>query len=121
MLEKINRLNYLFDFYGNLLTDKQQRVIEMYYKDDFSLAEVAEHLNISRQAVYDILSRTVYALENWEKKLKLYILPSEKGRRLKALELLARRPLRKKILIRLKKLFGVIWLKTNKGQPGPAG
>ena len=41
MLEKINRLNYLFDFYGNLLTDKQQRVIEMYYKDDFSLAEVA--------------------------------------------------------------------------------
>lgn len=105
MLEKINRLNYLFDFYGNLLTEKQQRVMEMYYKDDFSLAEVAEHLNISRQAVYDTLSRTVYALENWEKKLNLYasyLQRKENGHR--ALELLARRPLKEEDINIVKKI-----------------
>lgn len=105
MLEKINRLNYLFDFYGNLLTDKQQCVIEMYYKDDLSLAEVAEHFNISRQAVYDILSRTVYVLENCEKKLNLYasyLQRREDG--LKALELLARRPLREEDINMIKEI-----------------
>ncbi len=72
MLEKKERLNYLFDFYGMLLTEKQQAVVEMYYKDDFSLAEVAQQLHISRQGVYDILSRAVRALEEWEKRLGLY-------------------------------------------------
>ncbi|MGI6328520.1 MAG: YlxM family DNA-binding protein [Dethiobacteria bacterium] len=105
MLEKVNRLNYLFDFYGTLLTEKQQRVIEMYYKDDFSLAEVAGHLNISRQAVHDILSRTVLALENWEKKLNLYasyLQRKEDGHRV--LELLARRPLQEEDIDAIKEI-----------------
>jgi len=66
------RVNYLFDFYGTLLTKKQQNIIEMYYKENFSLSEVAEHLHVSRQAVHDALSRAVRTLEKWEGKLKLY-------------------------------------------------
>lgn len=90
MLEKKDRLNYLFDFYGMLLTKKQQAVVEMYYQDDFSLAEVAQHLRISRQGVYDILSRAVHALEEWEEKMGLYrsfMRRREEGKKL--LELLA--------------------------------
>ncbi|MDO9534609.1 MAG: YlxM family DNA-binding protein [Bacillota bacterium] len=95
MLEKINRVNYLFDFYGLLLTDKQQNVIEMYYEDNFSLAEAAEHLNITRQAVHDILSRAVYALEDWEKKLRLYeIYLQRKKEGEKILELLSHQHLK---------------------------
>jgi|LSQX01.1.fsa_nt_gb predicted DNA-binding protein YlxM (UPF0122 family) len=105
MLEKVNRLNYLFDFYGTLLTERQQRAMEMYYKDDFSLAEAAEHLSISRQAVHDILSRAVVTLENWEKKLNLYasyLQRKEDGR--KVLELLARRPLQEEDLDAIKEI-----------------
>lgn len=72
MLEKINRINYLVDFYEQLLTKKQKSIVEMYYKENFSLGEIAEQLNISRQAVHDILSRAIQALERWEAKLKLY-------------------------------------------------
>lgn len=72
MLEKVNRINYLIDFYEQLLTKKQKSIIELYYKENFSLSEIADQLNISRQAVYDILQRATRALERWEAKLKLY-------------------------------------------------
>jgi Uncharacterized protein conserved in bacteria len=52
-IEKTNRMNTLFEFYATLLTDKQMNYIELYYADDYSLAEIAEEFNISRQAVYD--------------------------------------------------------------------
>ena len=71
-LEKIERVNYLFDFYGLLLTKKQQSIVDLYYKENFSLGEIGEQLNISRQAVHDILSRSIQALERWEAKLNLY-------------------------------------------------
>ncbi len=72
MLEKINRINYLIDFYDQLLTQKQKSVMELYYKENFSLGEIAGQLKISRQAVYDILSRAIRSLERWEAKLSLY-------------------------------------------------
>ncbi len=72
MLEKINRINYLIDFYEQLLTKKQKSIVELYYKENFSLGEIAEQLNISRQAVHDNLSRAIQALERWEAKLNLY-------------------------------------------------
>lgn len=105
MLEKINRINYLFDFYGLLLTDKQQSVIEMYYEDNLSLAEAAEHLYITRQAVHDTLSRAVYALEDWEKKLKLYetyLQRKKEGR--KILELLSAQPLKEDEINKIKEI-----------------
>jgi uncharacterized protein len=105
MLEKLNRVNNLYDFYGILLTDKQQSVIEMYYVDNFSLAEAAEHLKITRQAVHDILSRAVYALEDWEKKLRLYeihLQRKKEGGRI--LELLSHQPLKKDEIQKIKEI-----------------
>ena len=57
-IEKTNRMNALFEFYAALLTDKQMNYIELYYADDYSLAEIAEEFDVSRQAVYDNIKRT---------------------------------------------------------------
>ena len=57
-IEKTNRMNALFEFYAALLTDKQMNYIELYYADDYSLAEIAEEFGVSRQAVYDNIKRT---------------------------------------------------------------
>ncbi len=72
MLEKTNKINLLFDFYGSLLTYKQEKAIKLYYVEDYSLAEIAESLNISRQGVFDSLKRGEEALEKYEEKLGLY-------------------------------------------------
>ena len=69
--EKKNHLNQLFDFYGPLLTKKQQEIFEMYNMNDFSLAEIATSLSISRNAVFDTLKKVEIALETYEEKLKL--------------------------------------------------
>ncbi|GBG97358.1 putative DNA-binding protein [Lactococcus termiticola] len=71
-IEKTNRMNSLFEFYATLLTDKQMNYIELYYADDYSLAEIAEEFDISRQAVYDNIKRTEKVLEGYEEKLHLY-------------------------------------------------
>lgn len=72
MLEKTTRVNLLYDFYGNLLTKKQQLFIELYYENNFSLREIADEYNISRQAVFDLINRAVETLEQFERKLQLY-------------------------------------------------
>jgi len=72
MLEKTTRMNYLFDFYQDLLTPKQQSYMSLYYLDDFSLGEIAEQFEVSRQAVYDNIKRTEVMLEEYEDKLHLY-------------------------------------------------
>ena len=65
-IEKTNRMNALFEFYAALLTDKQMNYIELYYADDYSLAEIAEEFQVSRQAVYDNIKRTEKILEDYE-------------------------------------------------------
>ncbi|PIC65658.1 hypothetical protein CSV79_00860 [Sporosarcina sp. P13] len=72
MLEKTTRVNFLFDFYQSLLTDKQRLYMQLYYLDDLSLGEIAEQYSVSRQAVYDNVKRTEAMLEDYEKKLKLF-------------------------------------------------
>jgi uncharacterized protein len=72
MLEKTTRLNYLFDFYQSLLTEKQRNYMALYYLDDYSLGEIAEEFHISRQAVYDNIKRTEAMLEEYEEKLLLF-------------------------------------------------
>ena len=79
-LEKIERVNYLIDFYDQLLTKKQRSVVDLYYKENFSLGEIGDQLNISRQAVHDILSRSIQALEQWEAKLNLYETYIQRGK-----------------------------------------
>lgn len=71
-IEKTNRMNALFEFYAALLTDKQMNYIELYYADDYSLAEIADEFGVSRQAVYDNIKRTEKILETYEMKLHMY-------------------------------------------------
>ena len=81
MVDKTVRMNLLFDFYGQLLTDRQRRFFEMYYAEDLRLGEIAEHFDVSRQAVYDILKRSAKALESFEERLGLVAARSVPSRR----------------------------------------
>ncbi|OIJ13193.1 hypothetical protein BKP37_11860 [Anaerobacillus alkalilacustris] len=72
MLEKTLRMNYLYDFYQSLLTTKQRQYMELYFLDDWSLGEIAEEFEVSRQAVYDNIKRTESMLEEYEEKLRLF-------------------------------------------------
>ncbi len=65
-------LNNLYDYYKDLLTEKQQLYFEDYYFDNLSLTEIAENNNVSRNAVHKQLKETLEKLENYEDKLKLY-------------------------------------------------
>lgn len=58
----------LFDYYGDLLTERQKLCFDMHYNQDLSLGEIAQELSITRQAVYDNLSRTEALLKNMEAK-----------------------------------------------------
>ncbi len=71
-LVKTTRINFLFDFYQPLLTDKQRAYMNLYYLEDLSLGEIAEEYNVSRQAVYDNVRRTEAMLEDYEEKLQLF-------------------------------------------------
>lgn len=72
LLEKTTRMNFLFDFYQALLTEKQRSYMQLYYLDDHSLGEIAESYDVSRQAVYDNIRRTETMLEEYEEKLQLF-------------------------------------------------
>lgn len=72
LLEKTERVNMLYDFYHSLLTEKQKSYMELYYREDYSLGEIADESNVSRQAVYDNIKRTEQLLESYEQKLHLY-------------------------------------------------
>ena len=51
------RMTMLFDFYGELLTDRQKEFYDLYYNEDLSLSEIAENYGISRQGVRDVIVR----------------------------------------------------------------
>ena len=54
-LEKMIEVGQLFEVYKDLLTDKQKEIVSLYYEEDYSLGEISENLNVSRQGVYDTL------------------------------------------------------------------
>ncbi|MFO7611803.1 MAG: sigma factor-like helix-turn-helix DNA-binding protein [Clostridia bacterium] len=70
-MQDIVRAGLLFAFYEKLLTDRQRKVMSFYLDDNYSLAEISEELDISRQGVHDIIKRTTQKLEDYEKKLSL--------------------------------------------------
>ena len=70
-MEKFVKNTYLYDFYGELLTEHQRNIYEAVVFDDLSLAEAAEQEGISRQGVHDIIKRCNAALEEYESKLHL--------------------------------------------------
>ena len=65
------KINWLLDFYGAMLTERQRSAMEMHYGDDLSLSEISETLNITRQAVHDSLKRGEKTLYSFEEKLGL--------------------------------------------------
>ncbi len=71
MLDKVLKISLLYDFYGALLTEKQQVSLELHYFQDLSLSEIAEQLEVSRQAVHDLLKRAEQILDEHENKLQL--------------------------------------------------
>lgn len=62
---------WLFDFYGPLLTERQQTLLALYCEEDFSLSEIAAMEGISRQAAYDAVRRGARQLEDYERQLGL--------------------------------------------------
>lgn len=65
-LEERMRLNRFYDLYGALLTEKQRQAYEMHEWEDWSLQEISEHLQVSRQGVHDLLSRAKEKLCSFE-------------------------------------------------------
>ena len=68
---KFVEMALLYDFYGSVLTLRQQEIIDLYYMKDYSLAEIGELLGISRQAVHDNLKRAKKQLYGMEDSLGL--------------------------------------------------
>ena len=68
MKNQTYRMTMLFDFYGELLTDRQREFFDLYYNEDLSLAEIAENAGISRQGVRDVIVRAEAAMQEVEDK-----------------------------------------------------
>lgn len=80
MFDKITEVSLLYDFYGQLLSKRQQEVMNLYYEENLSLSEIAEEFSISRQGVHDALKNGEKALHQYEAKLGL-VSRFEKSRR----------------------------------------
>ena len=70
-MAKNMEMSFLFDFYGDMLTDKQRDVVELYYDNDLSLSEIAENAGITRQGVRDSIKRAESQLLEMEDRLGL--------------------------------------------------
>jgi uncharacterized protein len=70
-MENVFEISLLMDFYGQLLTDRQYEILDLHYNNDYSLGEIGEQLNISRQGVFDNIKRARITLNGFEEKLGL--------------------------------------------------
>lgn len=70
-MDDILKQTYLYDFYGELLTEHQKEIYEQVVLEDYSLSEVAKELGKSRQSVHDLIKRCNKTLEDYEAKLHL--------------------------------------------------
>ena len=66
MFEKNLEIGYLLDFYGDVLSERKRTVLDYYYNDDLSLAEIAEDQGITRQGVRDAIKRAEQQLTDME-------------------------------------------------------
>ena len=71
MFEKNLNISLLLDFYGDILTERQNEMLTMYYNEDCSLAEIAQNFSISRQGVRSVLKKGEIILIDMENKLQL--------------------------------------------------
>lgn len=70
-MDKI-RVNSLLDYYEKLLSEKQKKICDYYFREDYSLNEIAEMEGVSRSAVHDTVKRCVKDLEEYEDKLHCF-------------------------------------------------
>ena len=71
MKNQTYRMTMLFDFYGELLTERQKEFFDLYYNEDLSLSEIAENNGLSRQGVRDVIVRAEAAMQEIEDKTGL--------------------------------------------------
>lgn len=71
MFEKNMNISFLLDFYGEVLTEKQKEILELYYNEDLSLAEIAESNGLTRQGVRHVIKKAEDTLYDLESKLGL--------------------------------------------------
>lgn len=71
MKNQTYRMTMLYDFYGDLLTDRQKEFYDLYYNEDLSLGEIAENYGITRQGVRDVIVRAEAAMTEIEDKTHL--------------------------------------------------
>ncbi len=71
MFEKNLEMSFLLDFYGDVLSERRRNVMNMYYNEDLSLAEIADEIGISRQGVRDLIKKSEEDLTLFEEKLGL--------------------------------------------------
>ena len=71
MFEKNLNIGYLLDFYGDLLSERKRSVMDLYYNEDLSLAEIAAEIGISRQGVHDLIKKSEEELQTYEETLHL--------------------------------------------------
>ena len=71
MFEKDLKIAFLLDFYGEVLSERKRIVLDYYYNDDLSLAEIAEEIGISRQGVRELIKKAEEELRFYEEKLGL--------------------------------------------------
>ena len=88
MFEKNLEIGFLLDFYGDVLSERKRTVLDFYYNDDLSLAEIAEEIGISRQGVRDLIRKAGEELTFYEEKLglaKRFLEAQERARELLSL------------------------------------
>ena len=71
MKNQTYRMTMLYDFYGELLTDRQKEFFDLYYNEDLSLSEIAENAEMSRQGVRDVIVRAEAVMQEIEDKTGL--------------------------------------------------
>lgn len=87
-MEKIVQKGEFLDIYGKLLTKKQRECLELYYDENLTLAEIAEHFNISRQAVHDAMRHGEEQLYTYEKELNIVTKRKERQNNVEKLKIL---------------------------------
>lgn len=114
MLDQLNRINLLYDIYAPLLTERQQEILQLYFSENYSLAEIAHEYSISRQAVHDLIRRAMGSIEKLEQKLGLYRLFNDQQKLIAEAEhLLESEKLRAEDLTHLKKIIAALRLSSE--------
>ena len=85
-LQARNRLLALYERYGMLLTEHQREVLDLYLRNDWSLAEIAAHQRTSRAAVHDLIRRSTASLSDYERRLGLLAEAQKRRRAVETLE-----------------------------------